>query len=93
MSEADAHRTIDVVCQSCNIQVSATVVATHEKSIRTYRNSDPEDDFYDVTEYALVVCGKMRIRISRGVRVSCGRRGFGSSGRAHLISDEPTDFD
>ena len=58
MSEADAHRTIDVVCQSCNIQVSATVVATHEKSIRTYRNSDPEDDFYDVTEYALVVCGR-----------------------------------
>ncbi len=57
MNEAEA-RTIDVVCQSCNVQIAATVVATYVKSIRKYHDLEPVDDFYDVIEYALVVCGR-----------------------------------
>lgn len=57
MNKTDT-RTIDVVCQSCNVQVAAVVVANYVQSIRTHRNSDPVDDFYDVIEYALVVCGR-----------------------------------
>ena len=51
-------RTIDVFCQSCNVQVAATVVANYVQSSRKFHNEDPLDEFYDVIEYALVVCGR-----------------------------------
>lgn len=51
-------RTINVFCQSCNVQIAADVVATHAQSNRKHWNSDPVDDFYDVIEYVLVECGR-----------------------------------
>lgn len=51
-------RTIDVLCQSCNLQVAATEVANHVKSNRRHWNPDPVDDFYDVIEHVLVECGR-----------------------------------
>ena len=53
-------RTIDVYCQSCNLLVAATKVASYEQSFRKFHNSDPVNDFYDDIEYVLVVCGRCK---------------------------------
>jgi uncharacterized protein DUF4145 len=59
MSREDEARTIDLFCESCNVQTAARVVATHVKStIRDSALGDPADAHYDVVEYAIAVCGR-----------------------------------
>lgn len=51
-------RAFDVFCLRCKAQVAAPEVGYHVQSNRRHHNSDPVDDFYDVIEHVLVVCGR-----------------------------------